>query len=246
MEPEAQGSPQRERTNCVYKDSRFKIQEVFMVHLYRSIHKCLSCYLVQIHQKKDETTYGLFIPCYIFLTSRMFCGPCERWLVKQTKQIHRFSTLDVDYKLVSKIFYEWTWFIDKEMACLELFNIDFFDFPISITLIVVWKNELLVNTVFREAAYSIILVRQSESRICAHPARRMQCVNRLCTECYMDDILCCNQNNPGTLWVNHSWRNCTKYSAGVVINTLNIILLHERFRVSQIWRSCYNSIFFWQ
>ena len=27
------------------------------------------------------------------------------------------------------------------MICLQMFNMDFFDFPISITLIVVWMNE---------------------------------------------------------------------------------------------------------
>ena len=45
--------------------------------------KCLTCYLVQIQQKEDETTYGLFTPCVVILTSRMFCGHCDRWLVKQ-------------------------------------------------------------------------------------------------------------------------------------------------------------------
>ena len=168
--------------------------------------KCLTSYLVQIQQKEDETTHGLFTPCFIIITSRI--PRALRTVVsknsRQTKQIHRFSTLIVDYKFVSKTFYEWTWFVNREMVCLQMFSADFFDFPITITLIVVWKNELLVNPIFREAAHSIILVRQPELRICAHLNCRMQCVNRFYTECYMDDILCCNENNSGTLWVNCS------------------------------------------
>ena len=86
--------------------------------------KCLTCYLVQIQQKRDENTYDLFTPCFIILTSRMFFWSWEQWLKtnKQTKQIHRFSTLIVNYKFASKALYEWTWFIDREMVCLELFS----------------------------------------------------------------------------------------------------------------------------
>ena len=150
-------------------------------------------------------------------------------VVSKTTNKQSFSTVFVNHKFVWKAFYFWTWFVGREMICLQMFNMDFFDFPISITLIVVWMNELLVNPVFREAAHSIKLVRQPKMRICVHLTFRMQCVNRFCTECYMDDI-------PSEI--------IQKYSSGVVINTVNIkylILLHKRFRVSQIWRSCKNS-----
>ena len=137
-----------------------------------------------------------------------------RMVVSKTTNKQSFSTVVVNHKFVSKAFYFWTWFVGREMICLQMFNMDFFDFPISITLIVVWMNELLVNPVFREAAHSIKLVRQPKMRICVHLTFRMQCVNRFCTECYMDDI-------PSEI--------IQKYSSGVVINTVNIkylILLH--------------------
>ena len=189
------------------QDSRFKIQEVFIVNLYRSIHKMFDMLFSTNTTKGGWNHIWLIYPLFHY-----YNFPRALWALRtvvrknnrQTKQIHRFSTLIVNYKFVSKTFYDWTWFVDREMVCLQMFSTDFFDFPISVTLIVVWKNELLVNPVFREATHSIILVRQPELRICAHLNCRMQCVNRFYTECYKDDILCCNQNNSGTLWVNCS------------------------------------------
>ena len=149
--------------------------------MYRSFHKMFDMLISTNTTKRGWNHIWLIYPLF-----RYFNFPNVLWALRtvvsknkrQTKQIHRFSTLIVDYKLVSKTFYEWTWFVDREMVCLQMFSTDFFDFPISITLIVFWKNELLVNPVFREAAHSIILVRQPELRICAHLNCRMQCVNR--------------------------------------------------------------------
>ena len=135
----------------------------FFVNLYRSIHKIFDMLSGTNTTKGGWNHIWLIYPMFHYSNF-----PNVLWALrtvvsktnKHTKQLHRFSALTVNYKIVSKTFYEWKWFIDRTIVCLQMFV----DFPISITLIVVWKNGLLVNPVFREAAYSIILVRQPESR----------------------------------------------------------------------------------
>ena len=75
-------------------DSRFKTFSVWIcTKIYANY---LLCFLVQKQQKEDETTYGLFTPCFIIPISRISRGPCEHWLVKkikQTRQIRRSALL---------------------------------------------------------------------------------------------------------------------------------------------------------
>ena len=100
-------------------DSRFKVQEVFIVNLYRSLHKMFDIMFSTNTTKGGWNHIWLIYPLFHY-----YNFPNVLWALRtvvsknnrQTKQIHRFSTLIVDYKFVSKTFYEWTWFVDREMV----------------------------------------------------------------------------------------------------------------------------------
>ena len=111
-------------------DSRFMIQEVFIVNLYRSMHKMFDMLF------STNTTKGGWNHIWLIYPLFHYCNlPNVLWALRtvvsknniQTKQIHRFSTLIVYYKFVSKTFYEWTWFVDREMICLQMFSLWFSD-----------------------------------------------------------------------------------------------------------------------
>ena len=99
--------------------SRFKIQEVFIVNLYRSLHKMFDMLFSTNTTKGGWNHIWLIYPLFHY-----YNFPNVLWALRtvvsknnrQTKQIHRFSTLIVDYKFVSKRVYEWTWFVDREMV----------------------------------------------------------------------------------------------------------------------------------
>ena len=98
---------------------QIQIQEVFIVNLYRSLHKMFDIMFSTNTTKGGWNHIWLIYPLFHY-----YNFPNVLWALRtvvsknnrQTKQIHRFSTLIVDYKFLSKTFYEWTWFVDREMV----------------------------------------------------------------------------------------------------------------------------------
>ena len=108
---------------------KFKIHEVFIFKLYRGIQNMLDMLFSTNTTKGRWNHIWLIYPLFHYSDFPIVLWALRTLVSKtrQTKQIHRFSTLIVNYIFVSKAFYELTWIDDREMVYLQMFSTDFFE-----------------------------------------------------------------------------------------------------------------------
>ena len=136
-------------------NSRFKIQEVFIVNLYRGIHNMLDMLLSTNTTKGGWNHIWLIYPLFHYSNFPIVLWTFRTLVSKTTDKQSRYIASPHNLlitNLYRKHSTSWhgsmieKWFVSKCSVRISLK---------SIALIAVWENELLANLVFREVVHSI-------------------------------------------------------------------------------------------